>query len=306
MTDLMDAFIARCAGEIGNYYPGKSKYGTWYDREHSTGKGIYDAGPFCAMGLTWAAAQVGVPHDVIPPHAYTPSGAAWFRKQGRWTAGVKGIRRGDLWFSSCAGIGRVSHVGVVESVNNDGSFNTIEFNTSGTYQGDQRNGRLVLRKRRNSACSLGGYGRPNYPSIAGSIRPEIQTPNQEDDMFNDADRGALAKVAAESARVTQINEALVNYILDENGRGNQADSRILGQIRSRRDEKGNLYYVADEGDVGHAHRTEAAQIGALTDVIKALALGQGADPEAIAAAAETGARRAIAASSQAAADAARG
>lgn len=125
-------------------------------------------------------------------------------------------------------------------------------------------------------------------------------------MFNDDDRGALTKIMAESARIVQINEALVAYVLDDKGRGNRADSRILGQIRDRKDEKGNVYYVADEGDVGHAHRTETAQMAAMSEVIRSLALANGVDPEAMVAAAEQGARRALAAANQAAADAVKG
>jgi surface antigen len=47
--------------------------------------------------------------------------------------------------------GRVDHVGIVESVNGDGSIYTIEGNTSNN---------IVERRHRKSM--IAGYGRPHY------------------------------------------------------------------------------------------------------------------------------------------------
>lgn len=52
------------------------------------------------------------------------------------------------------------HVGIVESVNADGSIVSIEGNTSGS--GSQDNGGMVLRKNRKKS-SIHGYIRPKYP-----------------------------------------------------------------------------------------------------------------------------------------------
>lgn len=70
-------------------------------------------------------------------------------------------------------------------MHSDGSIDCLEFNT--TIQNlppnhpNQRTGGWVARKRRYSACSLGGYGRPDY----GSITPE------EDDMTPGSRRTSL-------------------------------------------------------------------------------------------------------------------
>lgn len=144
--------------QLGKYYPGNSPYGVWYGDK--VGSNIYNSAQFCAMGLSWCADKAKA-LDIIPLHAYTPSGVNWFKSKGQWHAGTKGIKRGDIVYFDFPGLPlRVSHVGIVESVNSDGSVNTIEFNTSGTAGGDQRNGRVVARKRRKAY--IVGYGRPKY------------------------------------------------------------------------------------------------------------------------------------------------
>jgi peptidoglycan hydrolase-like protein with peptidoglycan-binding domain len=116
------------------------------------------SGPWCAMFVSWVAAQAGAT-DIIPKHAWTPSGAAWFQARGQWHPGTAGAARGDVVYYNFSGSG-ISHVGLVESVNSDGSLNTIEGNTGGTFSASQVNGGLVARKRRRAY--IVGYGRPAY------------------------------------------------------------------------------------------------------------------------------------------------
>lgn len=247
---MIAAFISTAATQLGRFYPGVSPYGQWYDDTYGGGKGVYDNGQFCAMGLSWAADRAGIPTDVFPPHAYTPSGAAWFRARGQFTKGVAGIRRGDIWYSSCAGLGRISHVGIVESINKDGSFNTLEFNTAGTYEGDQRNGRMVARKRRNTACSLGGYARPAYPDTAGVLRPGTGStftpnPSEEDDMSAAAEQqiAEIHRLLGAGQALTAIPETrpdltLAGRVADihgaigaGNGAGMAANQSVLAHVR---------------------------------------------------------------------------
>jgi hypothetical protein len=164
MSASIDQIINRAASQIGGYYPGNSPYGVWYGSRHGE---VYNNAQFCYMGLSWVFAHEAA-LDIFPEGAYTPSGVSAFKSMGRWTPGISGVRRGDVVFFDFPGApNRVSHVGIVESVNGDGSVNTIEFNTSGTAAGDQRNGRVVARKRRKAY--IVGYGRPAYSAAGNPI-----------------------------------------------------------------------------------------------------------------------------------------
>ncbi|WP_129337111.1 peptidoglycan-binding protein [Cellulomonas endophytica] len=158
MVATADAVVAAAASQIGYFVRpgGVTKFGSWYGLPQ---------GQWCAMFVSWSANEAGA-LDIIPKHAYTPSGVAWFQARGRWHGGPAGIRRGDvLYFDFPGGPRRVSHVGLVESVAADGSVLTIEGNTAGPG-GEQRNGGACLRKRRRSW--IVGYGRPDYAGGGGA------------------------------------------------------------------------------------------------------------------------------------------
>ena len=168
MTATLKQVTAKALSQVGGYFPGKSPYGLWYDSKYAGNRGIYDAAQFCAMGLSWVFAQVGA-LDIFPAHAYTPSGVNAWKARGQWHEGTKGIRPGDvIYFNFPGAPDRVSHVGLALSSWNSG-VDTVEFNTSGTAAGDQRNGRVVARKRRTT--SIVGYGRPKYASEAAPNPP---------------------------------------------------------------------------------------------------------------------------------------
>jgi hypothetical protein len=163
VSATLKAITKRALSQVGGYYPGKSPYGVWYDNAHGGNKGVYDAAQFCYMGLSWVFAQEGAT-DIFPVGAYTPSGVAAWEKRGQWHKGTKGIQPGDiLYFNFPGAPNRVSHTGLALSLWRNG-VDTIEFNTSGTAHGDQRNGRVVARKRRTS--SIVGYGRPKYKAAS--------------------------------------------------------------------------------------------------------------------------------------------
>lgn len=74
-----------------------------------------------------------------------------------------------------------------------------------------------------------GPGIVGIASILGAAAP--LTP--EKDMTPEQD-AALVDVFSNSRRLIEINEALVKYILDKDGRGHQADDRVLGSLQDRR------------------------------------------------------------------------
>lgn len=114
-----------------------------------------------------------------------------------------------------------------------------------------RGGQLVS----NPSGGTGSITAPTFPGAPAPITPE-------DDMNKDQD--------AALARVLRIAEGLEDYLLEPNGRGNQADSRILGVLRSRRGTDGNVWSVLDEGDGGEIVRqVQAANARAVAETSSA-------------------------------------
>lgn len=127
-----------------------TKYGLWYGLNHQ---------PWCAIFLSWVAAKAKVSR-IIPKHAYTPAGADWFKARDAW--GHK-PRVGAVVYYDTAGLGRISHVGIVEKVLPGGAWYAIEGNTNAA---GSREGRVVRRQRRTTTGSRGGFGYPDYTAQA--------------------------------------------------------------------------------------------------------------------------------------------
>lgn len=108
--------------------------------------------PWCADFATWAL-RTGGALDV-PQSSYTPTLFAAYKKAGR--AGNT-PRVGALVFFEWPGMGRVAHMGIVESIRPDGSIITIEGNTD---EAGGRTGGKVMRKVRKA--NIAGYGYPVY------------------------------------------------------------------------------------------------------------------------------------------------
>jgi CHAP domain len=93
-------------------------------RTATAGSGV---GPWCAYFTSWAAAQAGVPLGEAGQGFGSVSALyAWAQRTGRATPAGPGVRPnpGDLIVWG----GR--HIGIVESVDADGSIHTIEGNSS--------------------------------------------------------------------------------------------------------------------------------------------------------------------------------
>lgn len=127
-----------------------TKFGRAYGLNHE---------PWCAMAVTYWAAVAKV-RSIIPKFAYTPAGADYFKSINRW--GHK-PRVGAVVFYDTAGLGRISHTGLVERVFPDGSWYAIEGNTNAA---GSREGRVVRRQRRTTTGRLGGFGYPAYGKLA--------------------------------------------------------------------------------------------------------------------------------------------
>ncbi len=159
MTTAQDVIrqAERWVGFVEGPRNNESPFGKWYGLNFQ---------PYCAMAVSMWSFDAGlpVPASTSKGYAYTPSGAAWFKQQGRW--GTKPKIGAHVFFQFSGP--RIHHVGLVTGVNPDGSIDTIEANTSRGAAGSQRDGGGVWRRRR--ASGIVGYGYPNYS--AGDEAPQ--------------------------------------------------------------------------------------------------------------------------------------
>lgn len=129
-----------------------TKYGRWYGMN-----GV----AWCAIFVSWCLneAKLNVNMNTKKGAHFCPHWVTWFKRHGQWH--TNNPQAGDVvffdWYPNTRKSG-AWHVGIVESVNADGSIVTIEGNTSLT---NQDNGGKVMRRTR-AASLVHGYGRPKY------------------------------------------------------------------------------------------------------------------------------------------------
>lgn len=140
--------------------------------------------PWCGSFVMWCADQAGVK---VPNTVYTPSGAAAFKKSGKWLdAQIADPDPGDIAYFDFPGDGveRISHVGIVVKDNGDGTVWCIEGNTTSKKAGSQRNGgevckqlRAYKKNKKNVMVSIVGFGRPKFKGgkPEAPVAPEIQS-----------------------------------------------------------------------------------------------------------------------------------
>ena len=169
MSNYPDGTNARlievAAAEIGTIEEGDNltKYGKFTKA---------DGLPWCGSFVNWCAAQAGVKiHSVVG----TAVGAHKFKEILRWHEKPE---VGDLAFMDFPhdGVDRISHIGIVVKVGQT-TVLTIEGNTSGT--GDQRNGGMVMVKRRTIGKEIVGFGRPKFVPYSGAM-PDVELPDSGD------------------------------------------------------------------------------------------------------------------------------
>ena len=153
----------------------KTEIGTIEEGDNLTKYGKFtkaDGLPWCGSFCNWVLAQAGVKiHSVVS----TAVGAHKFKEISRWSDTPT---IGDLAFMDFPhdGVDRISHIGIVAAIEGK-TIVTIEGNTSGS--GDQRNGGMVMVKRRTIGKEVVGFGRPKYVPYKGDYPIiEIEAPKK--------------------------------------------------------------------------------------------------------------------------------
>ena len=218
------AVLDRARAELGTAESpvgsNRVKYNTWYYGRAVSGS----AYPWCAVFVSWIAAQAGaLAAAIIPKHAYTPTGAAWFKGRGQWS---RTPRVGSIVYYQWPGMNRISHVGIVEAVHADGSWTAIEGNTDGA---GSRTGGRVMRQRRSSLGALGGFGHPAYSDAPAPAPAAPPRPAGNSDVVRATQRAVHVTVDAAWGPQTDRGVNLVREAL--NGRfpeGIAATQRTVG------------------------------------------------------------------------------
>jgi len=130
----------------------ENPYGDWY--------GIPNAA-YCAMGVSWCFAQVGLSHLIAAQtpkgFSYNPAALPWFQRQGL-VVNKMSMQMGDLVFYDWNSDGVVDHVEICEAAS-PGGFTTIGFNT-GSPNDPTKEG--CWRVHRNYLFVM-AVVRPKYP-----------------------------------------------------------------------------------------------------------------------------------------------
>ena len=196
----------------------KCKYNTWYYGSAVSGS-CYD---WCAAFVCWVFNQAGA-MDMIPTKsAGCGVLAAGFNNKGKFYK--SGFKAGDIVFfhwsnamsGSVPGAYTLDHVGIIEKVNSDGTYTTIEGNTGNSAYGE------VMRRTR-SASVISGVARPDYktettsntsstvstPSSGNSPIKAVQTwlnSTYKTGLKVDGVYGSLTKKALVKALQTELNK----------------------------------------------------------------------------------------------------
>ena len=131
----------------------KVKFNTEYYGKEVSGS----AYPWCCVFVWWVfkhCESSGLFYDGKKT-AYCPEVERFYKKCGQWYSDGKA---GDLVLFDFNNKGKAGHIGIVEKVNLDGSYTTIEGNTG---SGNDANGGAVMRRTRY-ASSIRGFARPKY------------------------------------------------------------------------------------------------------------------------------------------------
>lgn len=137
----------------------ENPYGIWYGSPNA---------PYCAMGISWCFAQVGLSHLIAAQtpkgFSYNPAALPWFQRQGMVVNKFQ-AQAGDLAFFDWNGDGVVDHVELIEAAS-AGGFTTIAFNT-GSPNDPTKEG--CWRVHRNYLFVM-AIVRPKYQNI---IKPTV-------------------------------------------------------------------------------------------------------------------------------------
>lgn len=144
------------------------KYNTDYYGRAVSGS----AYPWCCAFVWWVFKECGASELFYDGKktAYCPTVESFYKSKGQWHTSNPKV--GDLVLFDFSKKGIAGHIGILEKINADGTYTTIEGNTSAS---NQANGGCVMRRTRQR-MSIRGFARPNYNG-ASQVASEIKGGN---------------------------------------------------------------------------------------------------------------------------------
>ncbi|MBO5183095.1 MAG: CHAP domain-containing protein [Bacilli bacterium] len=130
--------------QVGNV--GGQPYWSWY--------GFNSRVEWCAIFVSWVANESGyLDAGIIPKFSGCQNGINWFKAMGQWQESSYTPKSGDIIFFDWEVDGTVSHVGIVEKVENGRVY---------TVEGNSTNDTCRQKDYSLSSNVIFGYGTPQY------------------------------------------------------------------------------------------------------------------------------------------------
>lgn len=144
----------------------KVKYNTDYYGRVVVG----NAYPWCAVFTWWIFKACGASNLFCggTKTAYCPTVESYYKKHGQWYTSNPKV--GDLVLFDFSRKGVSEHIGILERINADGTYTTIEGNTG---NGNEANGGAVMRRIRQKSV-IRGFARPQY-NLTSESKKEAQS-----------------------------------------------------------------------------------------------------------------------------------
>lgn len=168
-NDIIKKAIAELGVKENPPSSNKVKYNTEYYGRAVVG----NAYPWCCAFVWWIFKHSGA-SDLFyggQKTAYCPTVESYYKSKGQWHTSNPQI--GDLVLFDFTGKGIAGHIGILEKINSNGTYQCIEGNTSST---SDDNGGCVMRRIRYRS-QIRGFARPNYGGVATPTKPTTKGGN---------------------------------------------------------------------------------------------------------------------------------
>lgn len=160
MSTTVAQLLSIAVNELGVKESPPNSNNVKYNTDYYGGPVSGSAYPWCCAFIYWVFKQAGASELFAggTKTAWCPYAMHWYEQVGAFYTRTWDFLPGDIIFFNFQGGKMAGHIGIVESVNSDGSVVCIEGNTSVS---SQDNGGSVMRRTRYPSVILGA-GRPKY------------------------------------------------------------------------------------------------------------------------------------------------